>query len=114
MKKESFLYRLTTDNSIFPTVFAIRHKNTGYYLPDTRRGTGRSYVEPTNPNDPSYRPRLFTSRVSAERTLTSWLQGHHVIAWEDGGPYVGHIEYQKHRSREDMEIIEFKLKEIIP
>lgn len=96
----------------FPNLYAIRHIPTGFYLPDTRRGTSRSFVEPMDPDAPYFIPRLFSSRNRAEKALTSWLQGRHIVEWEDGCSYVGQIRHVPSRKREEMEIVKFKLKEI--
>jgi hypothetical protein len=101
------------------TLYAIRQKSTGYYLPEPtgRAGRGGSHTEPVP--ESCNNVRLFSSSLSAKRALTSWLQGKfvNVIGYEPeewGGnvrPYVEGIEIQPqpHRVKEDMEIVSIQL-----
>lgn len=65
-------------------------------------------------------PRWFTDRESAERALTSWLQGEHVVHRKFGVSYFGDDESEEYavktrkpeRKRELMEIVAFDLTEV--
>jgi len=55
-----------------PAYYAIRHKPTGRFMPETH---GKySYWSPEDTND-AHPPRLFVNRRSAANALTAWLQG---------------------------------------
>lgn len=94
--------------------YFIRHKPTGYFLPEPagRMGRGGSWVEPCNPGDKI--PRLFHTKLSAQRALSSWLRGrvHHSSGvyhdWEGAPDYweENSIEKVSSRKRDEMEIIE--------
>jgi hypothetical protein len=96
--------------------WAVRHKPTGWYLPEVygRQGRGGSHVEPTN----LVRPRLFISQRAAKAYLGQWLLGKHNASrgYDSGSPY-SEPEYWEEvsvepvatRKREEMEIIELKL-----
>lgn len=91
--------------------YLIRHKPTGFYLPQPEgwNGRGGSWVEPTSADEK--RPRLFMSELAAKRGLGQWLRGRHskdgYADWESG-----HyedcgvaIEPVASRKREEMEIV---------
>lgn len=94
--------------------YFIRHNPTGYFLPEPtgRMGRGGSHVEPTNPGERM--PRLFHSKLSAQRALSSWLRGrvHHRCGyshdWEGNRDDYEENEIEKvpSRKKEEMEIIE--------
>lgn len=95
-------------------VYAIRHKHSGYYLPNPKgkNGSGGSFVEPVNPDVEL--PRLFLTHRSANSALTQWLKGHHIATWDcgDEGPaFVDSITLkpQPNRHKEDWEIVEIHL-----
>ena len=58
-------------------LYAIRHKPTGFYLPEPagRQNRGSSHTEPVDCTDE--RPRLFISELAARRSLIQWLRGKH-------------------------------------
>lgn len=105
-------------------LYAIKHKPTGFYLPEPtgRQGRGSSHTEPTDPKEA--RPNLFPSELSARRCLIQWLRGKHTAymnsEYDDMG---GHLFYyqdgtevqpQTHRKAEDMEIVEIQLLDVGP
>lgn len=103
-------------------LFAIRHKPTGFFLPNPKGkgGNGGSFVEPVDGNEEV--PRLFHKKQSAKAALTAWLRGHHYATWgyDDGdgfswgsGQYVEDISVKPvpGRNKEDMEIVAFQLVE---
>ena len=108
--------------------WGIRHKPTGKWMPVRmfKSGGGRGWSHWT-PDDARQgydgfdkNPRLFFKKVAAQRALNAWLAG----AWEarmtGGGdifdppepgspaPYKPQVE----RKSEDMEIVEFSLREM--
>lgn len=105
------------------SIYAIRHKPTGKYLPQPvgRNRRGGSHVEPEDPDEQP--PRFFTSLTTAKIVLSHWLKGK-VIA-ERGNyynPSDGSYDYYEDfhttpcpdRKREDMEIVKFNLIEEVP
>lgn len=86
------------------TLYAIRQKSTGYFMPHSERA--HSYNKP----GPTTQPRLFPGKKSADAALTQWLRGHHMSDWDpdDGRILVG-VEPVADRVREDMEVVEMEL-----
>lgn len=91
---------------------AIRHKPTGFYLPEPlgRLGRGGSHVEPTA----DQRPRLFPTKRGAVLALGAWLKGkvHHSSGYDSFSQehYEStHLEPVPSRKREEMEIVEVEL-----
>lgn len=112
------LWKMKNKNNMF--VYAIRLKNTKKYLPaywedriNKRITRGFSNTEPTD----KVPPRLHFTKKAAENALTAWLQG----VWEPKSSTNSYGEYDydcgpmtiKGRIKEDMEIVCFKLKEVI-
>lgn len=101
------------------TLYAIRQKSTGYYLPEPngKAGRGGSHTEPVP--EEHYTVRLFKTKLSAKRALTSWLQGKHVsvIGYQSdhwGGKTYSYqegveIKPQPHRVKTDMEVVSIQL-----
>ena len=101
------------------TMWAIRHKPTGFMLPNPKGHSGRggSFVDPQDPKE--IHPRLFISQLAAKRALIAWLRGKHEGEWEhdcgdEWGPTykycVGYVVIPvPSRKAEDMEVIEIKL-----
>jgi hypothetical protein len=95
-------------------VYFIRHKPTGYYLPEPTGfgGRGGSHTEPADPE--VTRPRLFRSRRAATNALGQWLRGKHV-RWFCVDQFTGEydegvdIKPVSSRKAEDMEIAESTL-----
>ncbi len=96
----------------------IRHKPTGAYLPEPagRMGRGGSYVEPTPypSENPGERPRLFESRLGAQRALTAWLRGkvHRSSGYDSYDmEYYDDLDLEPvpSRKKDDMEIIQVDL-----
>lgn len=93
-------------------LFAIRHKPTGFFLPQHKGRAGGSWIEPTE----SALPKLFHEERHAKGFLTTWLRGG-VTAREyqtfEGNYDVDIVETpQPHRRREDMEIVALRLEEV--
>ena len=98
-------------------VYAIRHKEHGY-MPQRRSGRGYTTFEPEafHPSE----PRLFWTRVGADRALRAWLKGcwsrtknyqdSYTGEWdvEDGSPP---DNPPANRKAEDMEIVTFTITE---
>jgi hypothetical protein len=84
------------------TMFAIRHKPSGGYLPSkvgSGKNTGFTHTTPTI-KDP---PRLFRHRKDARMALRAWLEG----VWY-GSNQNSEIVPQPGRKARDMEIIEIE------
>lgn len=101
------------------SAWAIRQKSTGFFLP-SRKGRGFSFDEPTK----DCFPRLFPSKMSAVRALTAWLQGQWKNEWHSKGGSPWSLDppedYQaaspspvEGRNKDDMEIVEFVLCEVV-
>ena len=62
------------------TFYAIRHKPTGFYLPEPggRLGRGGSHVNPTDPTIQP--PRIWHNRLGARNALSMWLKGKFVAS----------------------------------
>jgi hypothetical protein len=95
------------------TVYVIRHKPSGGYLPMPRGrlGRGGSHTEPVIPDGSIEKhPRLFPNEKNAKNCLAAWLHGKYVASRGGGGldneywEEIG-IDHQAHRVREDMEIV---------
>lgn len=91
------------------TVWAIRHKPTGYFLPEVHRGGGRPIdAEPEPPTKVA--PRVFGRLRPAQIALSYWLNGNASCQYGDEGerldrPYrAGNL-----RRREDMEVVPLEL-----
>ena len=102
-------------------LFAIKHKPSGFYLPEPlgRMGRGGSHTEPVDCSGNKENPRLFPTKLGASRALSAWLQGKFNAEreWESeneygGGYYVSalpSVTPQPHRKKEEMEVVEFHL-----
>lgn len=96
-------------------LYALRHKITGHYLPEPkgRMGRGGSYTEPSDCSGDWPNPRLFQSRLSAQRALTAWLMGKHKadLYYEDGSYYQDGVTVipVPERRKEEWEIVSFQL-----
>jgi hypothetical protein len=99
---------------LISTIYAIRQKSTGYFLP-TRWGTARGYSF-DNPT-PNCVPRIFKSRNSANKALTAWLQGE----WKNtycrsdwSGDEIAGVSPDKveGRDRNDMEVVELSILDV--
>lgn len=90
-------------------LYAIRHKPTGHYLPNRRRGKGYTFDEP----EKDCIPRLFTHTVHAKKALACWLEG----KWKCIHDYTADdydmiVERIPHRQADEMEIVEVRLQEV--
>lgn len=102
------------------TYWAIKRKTDGFYLPQPigRNGRGGSYMEPTDPKEPKMKIRFFHSQIGAKNALTAWLKGEHLRSWGpsslesffDDGEELIDVKPRPDRKREDMEIVELKIK----
>lgn len=97
-------------------LFAIRHKPSGFYLPQPNgfAGRGGSFTEPVDCSGTTINPRLFKSKIGARNALTQWLRGKHFPQYDyddNGCRYIigGDPLPQPHRKKEEMEIVEFAL-----
>ena len=102
------------------TMWAIRHKPTGFMLPNPKghNGRGGSFVDPQDPNE--IHPRLFISQLAAKRALIAWLRGKHEGDYDveysdyDGKSYrvcVGYVVVPvPSRKAEDMEVVEIEMR----
>lgn len=95
------------------TFYAIRHKDTGKYMPLMKRGRGYTHWNPNNKEKEKIYaelpiPRLLISSKQARRCIDSWTE----LPNSYGGRYDGDIKLGKDdgRKNEDLEIVEVKLK----
>ncbi len=81
------------------TVFAIKQRSTGFYLPTAQSGQkGGTWAEPTE----GAPPKLFKRAHHAHGFLTVWLRG---------GQLSSRLVPQSHRDRDDMEVVALALVE---
>lgn len=104
------------------TVYGIRHKPTGEFMPArmsrSSRGGWSWWREPNQkPYDPT--PRLFPTAAGARNALTAWMQGRWVNeetthGWEFPETEVCAVPEATEvpRVRADMEIVTFTLAEV--
>lgn len=94
-------------------LFAIRHKPSGFFLPEVNKGY--TYSEP----DEHRIPRLFETQGGAKRALAWWLKGVTSVhrstspdTWMGPGEYdeVWNTTAEEHRKAEDMEVVPVLLK----
>ena len=102
------------------TMWAIRHKPTGFMLPNPKGHSGRggSFVDPQDPKE--IHPRLFITQLAAKRALIAWLRGKHEGAYDfeysdyDNKSYqvcVGYVVVPvPSRKAEDMEVVEIEMR----
>ena len=101
------------------TLWAIRRKSDGYYIPNPlgRNGRGGSFVEPVQP-DALANIRLFHIERAAKIALKAWLQGHWVTSRGQSTDYFsGGTEYYEDtnivpvegRNADNMEVVEVTL-----
>ena len=102
------------------SMWAIRHKPTGFMLPNPKghNGRGGSFVDPQDPNE--IHPRLFITQLAAKRALIAWLRGKHEGDYDveysdyDGKSYricVGYVVVPvPSRKAEDMEVVEIEMR----
>lgn len=102
------------------TMWAIRHKPTGFMLPNPKGHSGRggSFVDPQDPKE--IHPRLFITQLAAKRALIAWLRGKHEGDYDveysdyDGKSYqicVGYVVVPvPSRKAEDMEVVEIEMR----
>lgn len=105
------------------TLYAVRHKPTGFYIPRPQRSDGRggSFTKPFNFADPNSnglssrtmknaQPRFFTEERAAKIFLNAWLQGKWVChrlygGYDDDWGEETYPVKDETRVAEDMEII---------
>ena len=102
------------------SMWAIRHKPTGFMLPNPKGHSGRggSFVDPQDPKE--IHPRLFITQLAAKRALIAWLRGKHEGAYDfeysdyDNKSYqvcVGYVVVPvPSRKAEDMEVVEIEMR----
>jgi hypothetical protein len=89
----------------------IRHKPTGYYLPDYP-AAGITHSKPEDPD--KVRPRAFTGQMAAQGALNAWLAGRFYT--RPGTPNTGHFVDEcidivpvPERKADEMEIVPCEL-----
>ena len=89
--------------------YAIRQISTGLYIPrlETGRRRGGSSLEFSDERE----PRLFHNKNSARRFLSNWLKGVYTRKFDNNGDDYLVIIHRVDRNKEDVEIVEFNLKE---
>lgn len=104
---KSMNVRTDGDPSI-PSKWAIRHKPTGNFMPQSKGMSGRGASFWDHEIGQAKDVRLFPTERSAKLALTAWLAGKHIPGWDEGS-YVDYIKPVEKRKREEMEIIEMVL-----
>ncbi len=75
-------------------LYAIRHKPTGNYIPESFgvNGRGGSHLEPVPATSGKFtRPRFFHTERAARIFLTGWLKGK-VVAWAGYDSHTGEYD----------------------
>lgn len=104
--------------------WAIRHKPTGYYLPEPLSGqSGKPGYTSTEPCSPEQLPpRLFCTEGGAHKALTWWLKGKvYVSKTFVPSSFLGPEEYEEtwsiheepERKKEDMEVVPMVLRRLL-
>jgi len=101
--------------------YMIRHKATGEFMPELRRGRGYSHWNPAKVDTASHfgrrkligTPRLFSSRGSAYRAIVQWNALPNSYNGYRAGPF-GSDEYETQikpdgRSKDDLEVVEVNI-----
>lgn len=92
------------------TLYLIRHKPTGKYLPVTKYNRGGSHTEPMSVL--AANPRIFYSKKAAISALAAWLKGkpatRNYFIDENAEEFLT-ILPQPHRIKSKMEIVEMTL-----
>lgn len=86
------------------SLFAIRQKSTGHYLPQPPK-VGAGYTNFSPAPITQYPPRLFTDKHGARCALTWWLKGRYTSD-NEGAMLRIRDEYQPARDPNDFEVIE--------
>jgi hypothetical protein len=101
-------------------VYAIRHKPTGFFIPEPGRQQWRkSHVDPVDCSGDNPNPRLFATELAAKRAMSAWVQGKWGAEtyWEqDGWESPAYLAQDipaptpvPGRNKEDMEVVSFRL-----
>lgn len=101
--------------------WVIRHKPTGWYMPEAPRRTGYTWTEPQDMSGVGnpFAPRMFGTKRAARCALTWWLQGITTKTyyrgdgwetdddeiWETHMPEIDEEGWRVERKAEDMEVI---------
>jgi hypothetical protein len=104
-------------------LYAIRHKPTGFFIPDPDRIQWRaSHVQPVDCAGDGPNPRLFVTELAAKRALSAWLQGKWKaeLNWESTDEYGSGFYYKdlpvpntvEGRVKEEMEVVPFRLEPV--
>lgn len=98
-----------TKRAILPTMWGIRHKPTGHFIPD-------GYVTRNEP-EPDCWPKLYPSKDSARRALARWAEGvwRYTVTRSYFGEYDSEWGPEKvaSRNKDDMELVELVLMETV-
>lgn len=104
--------------------YMIRHKATGEFMPELRRGRGYSHWNPSKVDTATHLgrrkllgvPRLFPSRRTAWASIVQWNALPNAYNGYKSGPF-GTEEYDTQieddgRKKEDLEIVEVDIVEV--
>ena len=93
------------DRWVLASLFVIRHKPTGFLIPQpgSRYGRGGSHVEPMDPKVTV--PRLFYNEHQAKAYLGQWVRGKATCQRFEDGDEIHNLTPTPHRIKSDMEII---------
>lgn len=103
--------------------YMIRHKATGEFMPELRRGRGYTHWNPSRHDTVSHlgrrkllgTPRLFPSRKAAYNSIVQWNALPNAYNGYKSGPF-GTDEYDTNihddgRSKADLEVVEVEINE---
>lgn len=103
--------------------WAIRHKPTGHFLPQSsRKRHGYTHDEPVTMVDSNWCPRLFGREQDAKTALTWWLKGETTTQWVDNASWDSMYPEPDEewnttpvadRKAEDFEIVKLEIKNAV-
>lgn len=67
------------------SLFVLRRKRDGRYMPDYKGRAGGTYVDPDRPDTHTGTPRLFKSAKAAGDALRWWVKGRVRVEWSGQG-----------------------------
>lgn len=98
------------------TLYAIRHKETGLFMPLLKRNRGYSHWNPPEllKNIDTGVPRLLTTRKKAQQCISQWFtfpNGKRGVSQSHDGEWDDIVDFKPDgRKKEDLEIIQLELR----
>lgn len=97
-------------------LYAVRHRETGKFMPQRPTGRGYTYWEPLG--EETRTPRLFPTKRGAQIAVACWAQGefrrdYHPGDWgfDDGQDEIA-ITPREDRTKTDLEVVPIRLTQV--